>query len=52
MERKLDAIDAFKQGYKEGQDAFIKLVNQYCGTDAKNIQQLIQALNQKVTHAS
>ena len=52
MERKLDAIDAFQQGFQAGQESFIKLVNQYCGTDAKNIQQLIQALNQKVTHAA
>lgn len=52
MERKLDAVESFQQGYKEGQATFIKLVNQYCNLDAKNIQQLIQAINEKVTHAA
>jgi hypothetical protein len=47
MERKLDAIEAFQQGYQEGQLAFLKLINQFCGFNAKNIQELIHAINEK-----
>ena len=50
MERKLDAVEIFQEGYQRGQDVVIKLVNEYCGIDAKNVQQLIQAINQKVSH--
>lgn len=47
MERKLDAIESFQQGYQEGQAAFLKLINQFCGFDAKNMQELIHAINAK-----
>ena len=50
MERKLDAVEIFQEGYQRGQDVVIQLVNEYCGTQAKNIQQLIHAINQKVNH--
>ena len=50
MERKLDAVEIFQEGYQRGQDVVIKLVNEYCGIDSKNVQQLIQAINQKVSH--
>lgn len=45
MERTVDAIEAFQQGIQEGQSIFIKLVNKYCGFDAKNIPEVIHAIN-------
>lgn len=45
MERSVDAIEAFQQGIQEGQAIFINLVNKYCGFDAKDIPQLIIAIN-------
>lgn len=47
MERRLDAVEAFQQGYQEGQAAFLKLINQFCGLTAKNVQELIHAINEK-----
>ena len=50
MERKVDVVEAFQQGYQRGQEVIIQLVKEHCGIDAKNVQQLIQAINQKVSH--
>jgi len=47
MERKIDVVEAFQQGYQEGQLAALKLINQFCGFDAKNIQELIHMVNVK-----
>lgn len=48
MERKHDAIEAFQQGYQEGQAAFLKLINQFCEFNAKNVQELIHAINERI----
>lgn len=47
MERKVDAIEAFKLGYEEGQSVILNLVNKYCKLNVENVQQLIQAINAK-----
>ena len=47
MERKIDVVEAFQQGYQEGQLACLKLINQFCGFTAKNIQELIHMINEK-----
>lgn len=47
MERRLDAIESFQQGYQEGQAAFLKLINEFCGFAAKNVQELIHAINEQ-----
>jgi hypothetical protein len=52
MGRTVDPVEAFQQGYKEGQAVVVEMINRYCGTQAENIQQLIQAINAKVTDAA
>lgn len=47
MERKLDAVESFRDGYKEGQMSVLKLINEFCGTTASNVQELIHMINQK-----
>lgn len=47
MERKVDVVEAFQQGYQEGQASFLKLINQFCGFTAKNMQELIHAINER-----
>ena len=47
MERKIDVVEAFQQGYQEGQLAFLKLINQFCGFTAKNTQELIHMINER-----
>ena len=47
MERKVDAVEAYQRGFKDGQQVFIELINKYCKFDAENIQQIIQAFNAK-----
>lgn len=52
MERKVDAIEAYQQGWAEGVDAVLKLINKYCGFDAKDVPRLITLINQqKENHA-
>ena len=48
MERKLDAIESFQEGYKQGQAVVLKMVNEYCGFSAENVQQLIHAINEAI----
>ena len=47
-DKKETALDAMaEKGYQEGQAAFLRLINQFCGFTAKNVQELIHAINER-----